>query len=203
MPQGHRRLVAPALALALTLASGAATPPAATSTTVYLAQRQVLPLLSQPQPGSPTSGTIGSGDALTEITRLGEWVQVRASNGADGWIRSINLTTEAPTLPSQLEVENAQLVQQVTTLDAQLRAFQAESAQLRTRLDAVEAELAVHSRAMPLTPAGVYGLVRRLAVEPTTWISCAALLLALALAFRRGVAHRDESIRRRFGGLDL
>jgi hypothetical protein len=54
-----------------------------------------------------------------------------------------------------------------------------------------------------LTPAGVFGVIKRLALEPTTWIALGVLALALLFAFRAGVAHRNQSIRQRFGGLDL
>jgi len=205
----HRASVAFGLALSIALAADAGTPPAGAPPSAtppeiaYVAPRQVLTLLSQPHSGATAIGSVASGDALTVSARQGDFVQVRSAGGTSGWVRGANLTADAPTTPSQLEADNARLAEQVTTLDAQVRAFQDESAQLRTRLDAAETELAVHTRAVPLTPAGLFGRVRRLAMEPAAWIGLGALALALALAFRAGLAHRDESIRRRFGGLDL
>lgn len=207
-----QRLAAACLAFCASVAApGAAAQPvappvAATAPqpeTLWVAPRQSLPLLGLPQLGSPVVVSVDTGEGLTVVARQGDFVQVRTAAGAVGWARSSALTAEPPAPPADLAAEKAQLAQQVTTLDAQVRAFQDENVQLRQRLDGVEAELAQHTRAVPLTPAGVFGLVKRLAVEPTTWIAVAALLLALLVAFRAGVAHRDDSIRQRFGGLDL
>ena len=171
--------------------------------TLWVAPRQTLPLLGLPQLGAPVVASVATGDPLTVLARQGEFAQVRTAAGAIGWARTTNLSAESPAPPADLAADNARLAQQVTTLDAQVRAFQDESAQLRQRLAAAEAEVAQLTRAVPLTPAGVLGLLRRLALEPSTWIALGSLLLALLIAFRAGVSHRDESIRRRFGGLDL
>ena len=196
-----RHLGASSACLALCLVAHAAA--SAPTETVFVTPRQALPLLNLPQVGSSSAGTVATGDALTVVLRQGEFVQVRTGAGATGWVRATNLTSESPLPPPDLAADNARLTQQVTTLDAQVRAFQDENAQLHQRLAAVEAELALHTRAVPLTPAGVFGFIRRSAVVPETWIALSALLLVLALAFRFGVAHRNQSIRQRFGGLDL
>lgn len=204
----NQRLVAACLALCAISTAPAAwaqttAPIPAASETLWVAPRQTLPLLSQPQLGSPSIAAITTGEALTVVARQGDFVQLRTAAGAIGWVRSTLLTSESPAPPADLAAENARLAQQVTTLDAQVRAFQDESAQLRLRLTVVETELALQTRTVPLTPAGVFGVIKRLAVESTTWIVLGSLLLALLIAFRIGVAHRNESIRQRFGGLDL
>lgn len=204
----HQRLAAVCLALCAAAPLAAAEPapapaPAASPETLWVAPRTTLPLLGLPQLGSPVVVSVGTGDALAVIARQGDFVQVRTAAGAIGWARSSNLTAEPPAPPADLAAENARLAQQVTTLDAQVRAFQDENGQLHQRLEGAEAELAQLTRAVPLTPAGVFGLLKRLAVEPETWIALASLLLALLFAFRAGVNHRNKSIRQRFGGLDL
>lgn len=203
-----QRLAAACLALCVFgSASGAATqavaPPAAAPETLFVAPRQSLPLLALPQLGAPVVASVATGDALGVVARQGDFVQVRTAAGVLGWARSTALVADPPGPPADLAAENEGLTRQVTTLDAQVRAFQDENAQLRQRLAGVEAELAQHTRAVPLTPAGVFGVAKRLAVEPATWIALGALLLALLSAFRAGVAHRNKSIRQRFGGLDL
>ena len=199
-----QRLAAACLALCLgATAVEAADPATAPTETLWVAPRQSLPLLGLPQLGAPVVVNVGTGDALAVLARQGDYVQLRTAAGAVGWARGSALTADPPAPPADLAAENAKLAQQVTTLDAQVRAFQDENAQLRQRLDGVESELAQHTRAMPLTPAGVFGVVKRAAVEPATWIVALALLLALLFAFRAGVAHRNDSIRQRFGGLDL
>lgn len=201
-----QRLVAACLALCASVVAAQAPAPAATpapAETLWVAPRQALPLYGAPQPGAAVVASVATGDALTVLARQGDFVQARTSAGTVGWARQTGLTADPPAPPSELAAENKALAQQVTTLDAQVRAFQDENAQLRQRLGAVEAELALHTRAVPLTPAGVFGLVKRLAFEPTTWIALGGLLLALLFAFRAGVAHRNQSIRQRFGGLDL
>lgn len=203
-----QRLAAACLVLgiigAASVAAGqAAAPPVTEPETLYVVPRQTLPLLGLPQLGAPVVASVATGDPLAVIARQGDFVQLRTAAGAIGWARGANLTAEPPGPPADLAAENKGLSQQVTTLDAQVRAFQDENAQLRQRLAGVEAELALQTRAVPLTPAGVFGLVRRLAVEPATWIALGGLLLAMLFAFRAGVAHRNRSIRHRFGGLDL
>jgi hypothetical protein len=186
-----------------TVAAQPVAPPSAAPETLFVAPRQTLPLLGQPQLGAPVVASVATGDELALVARQGDFVQVRTASGTVGWARGANLTAERPGPPADLAAENEGLTRQVTTLDAQVRAFQDENAQLRQRLAGVEAELAQHTRAVPLTPAGVFGFAKRLAVEPATWIALGGLLLALLFAFRAGVAHRNQSIRQRFGGLDL
>lgn len=203
-----QRLAAACLALcvigaATDAAAQAVAPPVAATETLFVAPRQSLPLLALPQLGAPVVASIATGDALGVVARQGDFVQVRTAAGVLGWARSANLVAEPPGPPADLAAENEGLTRQVTTLDAQVRAFQDENAQLRQRLAGVEAELAQHTRAVPLTPAGLFAVVKRLAVEPATWIALGAVLLALLFAFRAGVAHRNKSIRQRFGGLDL
>jgi len=170
---------------------------------LWVAPRQSLPLLGLPQLGAPVVVSVDTGDELAVLARQGDYVQLRTAAGAVGWARSSSLTAEPPAPAGGLAAENAQLAQQVTTLDAQVRAFQDENAQMRLRLEGAEAELARMTRVVPLTPAGVFGFVKRQAVEPATWIALLVLVLALLSAFRAGVSHRNDSIRQRFGGLDL
>jgi hypothetical protein len=202
-----QRLAVACLALCLSGAALAGTAPPATAATtpetLWVAPRQTLPLLALPQLGAPVVASVGTGDALTVLGRQGDFVQLRTAAGVVGWSRSSALIADPPAPPADLAADNARLAQQVTTLDAQVRAFQDENAQLRRQLDGVENELALHTRVVPLTPAGVFGFIKRQAVEPATWIAALVLLLALLFAFRAGVAHRNDSIRQRFGGLDL
>ena len=172
-------------------------------TTVWVSPRQTLALLNQPASGSMTGLTVASGDALTVLAQQGDYVQVRTETGASGWIRRSNLSDAAPEPPADLKAANAQLEEQVRTLDAQVRAFQDESAQLRNRMLGLETELAARTRPVPLTAAGLWGFVRRLAADPHAWGVLAALVLALLVAFRFGVEHRNQAIRDRLGGLDL
>lgn len=173
------------------------------STTVWVSPRQTLALLNQPAPGAASGLTVASGDPLTVAAQQGDYVQVRTETGASGWIRRSNLSDAAPEPPADLKAANALLEEQVRTLDAQVRAFQDESAQLRNRMQALETELAARTRPVPLTAAGVWAFVQRLAADPRAWGALAALVLALLIAFRFGVEHRNQAIRDRLGGLDL
>lgn len=195
--------LAPLALLFVFAASAQDAPPPATPTTAWVSPRQTLALLSQPASGAMTGLTVASGDPLTVLAQQGDYVQVRTESGASGWIRRSNLSDTAPEPPADLKAENAQLEEQVRTLDAQVRAFQDESVQLRNRMQALETELAARTRPVPLTAAGLWGFVQRLATDPRAWGALAALLLALLLAFRAGVEHRNRAIRDRLGGLDL
>jgi len=214
-----RRLQSPAMTPRLRLAPivlllaasapawGAIAAPVATLTpapaTVWVSPRQTLPLLNQPAPGATPGLTVASGDALTVLAQQGEFLQVRTETGASGWIKRSNLSETAPAPTADLVAENARLEEQLRTFDAQVRAFQEESAQLRTRMQALETELTARTRPVPLTAAGVWSLVQRLAIDPRAWAAFGALLLALLLAFRFGIEHRNQGIRNRLGGLDL
>lgn len=191
--------------LALLLAAAAvgqdASPP--TATTVWVSPRQTLALLNQPAAGATSGLTVASGEPLSVLAQQGEFVQVRTEAGASGWVRRSNLSETAPEPPADLVTANALLEEQVRTLDAQVRAFQDESAQLRTRMQALEAELAARTRPVPLTAAGLWGFIQRLATDPRAWGALAALLLALLIAFRLGIERRNQAIRERLGGLDL
>lgn len=189
-----------ALLAAAAIAQDVAPP---TATTVWVSPRQTLALLNQPAAGAAGGLTVASGDPLTVLAQQGEFVQVRTEAGASGWIRRSNLSENAPEPPADLVTANALLEEQVRTLDAQVRAFQDESGQLRTRMQALEAELAARTRPVPLTAAGVWAYVQRLAIDPRAWGALAALLLALLIAFRLGIERRNQAIRDRLGGLDL
>ncbi len=200
----HLLSLAVLLAAAAALAQSAPAPATpSTPTTVWVSPRQTLSLFNQPAAGSMTGLTVASGDPLTVLAQQGDYLQVRTETGASGWIRRSNLSEAAPEPPADLVAANAQLEEQVRTLDAQLRAFQDESVQLRNRMQALEVELAARTRPVPLTAAGVWAYVQRLAADPRAWGALAALVLALLIAFRFGVEHRNQAIRERLGGLDL
>jgi hypothetical protein len=203
MPQPSLKPLLVATALLALGAAAQPSAPAPTPTTVWVSPRQSLPLSNQPAPGAMTGLTVESGDALTVVAQQGDYLQVRTAAGGSGWVRRGNVTEVAPAPPSDLAVENAKLADQVLTLDAQVRAFQDESAQLRTRMQALETELAVRTRPVPLTAAGVWSFVQRLAFDPRAWVAFGVLLLALLLAFRAGIERRNRAIRERLGGLDL
>lgn len=171
--------------------------------TVWVSPRQTLALLNQPNAGALPGLTVASGDALTVLAQQGEFLQVRTETGASGWIRRSNLSETAPEPTADLAADNARLEEQARTLDAQVRAFQEESAQLRTRMQSLETELAARTRPVPLTAAGLWSLVQRLAVDPRAWGALGAMLLALLIAFRAGIERRNQAIRDRLGGLDL
>jgi hypothetical protein len=190
----------PAAAASVVAATPAMAPAPAT---VWVSPRQTIALLNQPVAGAMPGLTVASGDALTVLTQQGEFLQVRTETGASGWIKRSHLSETAPTPAADLTAENARLDEQVRTLDAQLRAFQEESLQLRNRMRSLEAELAAATRPVPLTASGLWGLVQRLAVDARAWGALGILLLALLLAFRAGVEHRNKDIRARLGGLDL
>ena len=210
-PMSHRarltRLAPLAMLLAVAAIASAQDAPASgaasTPTTVWVSPRQMLSLLNQPAAGAASGLTVASGDPLTVLAQQGDYLQVRTEAGATGWIRGSNLSETAPEPPADLVTENARLDEQVRTLDAQVRAFQDESAQLRIRMQALEAELAARTRPVPLTAAGLWGFVQRLAADPRAWGALAALLLALLVAFRLGIERRNQAIRDRLGGLDL
>jgi Bacterial SH3 domain len=201
----HLLLPATLLAVAAFAQNAPSTAPAAapSPTTVWVSPRQTLALLNQPASGAASGLTVASGDPLTVLAQQGDYVQVRTEAGASGWIRRGNLSDAAPEPPADLKAANALLEEQVRTLDAQVRAFQDESAQLRNRMQALETELAARTRPVPLTAAGLWGVVQRLAADPRAWGALAALVLALLIAFRFGVEHRNRAIRERLGGLDL
>jgi len=177
----------------------AGTPPP----TVFVAPRQSLPLLSQPLPNAPSVGTVSTDEPLVLLAEQGEFVSVRTASGVSGWLRRATLTADAPRPPSELAADNAQLSEQVGTLEAQVQAFQDENAQLRARMQGLDAELAVRTRPVPMTAAGLAGFALRQLADPYTWAALGLLVLALLVAFRAGIEHRNRSIRARLGGLDL
>jgi hypothetical protein len=194
-------LAAQALAAAAAPAPGAA--PSTAPPTLYVAPRQSVQLLSQPQPNAPSQGTVSTDEPLAQLAEQGEFVSVRTVGGTVGWVRRSALTSDEPRPPSALAADNARLTEQVGTLEAQVQAFQDENAQLRARMQSVEATLALHTRPVPLTAAGITGFVLRMLADPYAWAALGALLLALLVAFRAGIEHRNKGIRERLGGLDL
>lgn len=196
-----------AFSIAFLAATGATAgvPPAtsASGETVYVAPRQTVPLLAAPQLGATTGRTVTTAEQLTIVARQGDFVQVRAADGALGWIRASNLSDTAPRPESAVQAENRELAQQVSTLDAQIRAFQEENVALRARLAELQYEYSTVTRPMPLTLDGVLKTLRRWLVDGRFWAVLALFAVSTVGAFKFGVRWRNEKIRERLGGLDL
>jgi SH3 domain protein len=189
---------------------------------LFVSDKLVLNVYSEPDQGGERVATIETGDAVEELERADNFVRVRLENGGEGWVGANYLTADAPAAVrlrelqreqkaaapavdkksleeiARLRKQNATLEGELTTLKASVAASPPPQGQpLGETQSYDELESEPESAAQP-DEEEQSGGVGRIVVSA----GLAALVAALS-GFAAGYHTLARRLRRKFGGLKI
>jgi hypothetical protein len=179
---------------------------------LFVSDKLVLNVYSEPEQAGSRVGTIETGDAVDELERGEGFVRIRLSDGREGWVGSNYLTTDAP---AAVQLRDLQRQQKSSTQAVDKKAAE-EIARLKKESESLQAQLKDLKAAAASAPApdddgvleGASPAPQQLAaVAPTsggsTWLWLLIVALAAGLAYAAGYQSLARRIRKKFGGLRI
>jgi hypothetical protein len=180
---------------------------------LFVSDKLVLNVYSEPEQAGSRVGTIETGDAVDEIERGQGFVRVRLSDGREGWVGSNYLTSDAPAVVQLRDLQRQQKgASQVVDKKAaeEIARLKKDSESLQVQVK----ELKTVAAAAP-TPTddgvleGASPAPQRLtAVAPASnggpiWMWVLIVVAAAGLAYAAGYQSLARRIRQKFGGLRI
>jgi hypothetical protein len=219
-PARHRCLTVATLSLLLAMALPVAAQeegqpaepaePVSPPRRLFVSDKLVLNVYSEPEQGGSRVGTIETGDAVDELERGDGFVRIRLSDGREGWVGTNYLTADAP---AAVQLRDLQRQQKSTTQTVDKKAVE-EIARLKKESESLQTQLKELKAAAASAPApaddgvleGASPAPRELAaVAPSsggsTWMWLLIVVLAAGLAYTAGYQSLARRIRKKFGGL--
>ena len=189
--------------------SEAASPPRR----LFVSDKLVLNVYSEPEQAGSRVATIETGDAVDELERGEGFVRIRLSDGREGWVGSNYLTTDAP---AAVQLRDLQRQQKSATQAVDKKAAD-EIARLKKESEALQAQMKELKAAAASAPAaaddGVLegaspGPQQLAAVAPANgggpiWMWSLIVVLTAGLAYAVGYQSLARRIRKKFGGLRI
>jgi uncharacterized protein YgiM (DUF1202 family) len=187
--------------------------PASPPRRLFVSDKLVLNVYSEPEQAGSRVGTIETGDAVDELERGEGFVRIRMQDGREGWVGTNYLTTDAP---AAVQLRDLQRQQKSTTQAVDKKAaeeiarLKKESESLQTQLKELKAAAA--SAAAPDDDGVLEGASpapQQLAmVAPgnsagSIWLWLLVVALAAGLAYAAGYQSLARRIRKKFGGLRI
>ena len=218
MPVRDRCLTVATLSLLLAMAlpvaaqeEGQPTEPAEPPRRLFVSDKLVLNVYSEPEQAGSRVGTIETGDAVDELERGEGFVRIRLSDGREGWVGTNYLTTDAP---AAVQLRDLQRQQKSTTQTVDKKAAE-EIARLKKESESLQTQLKEMKAAAASAPApdddgvleGASPAPRELAAlapasgGSSTWMWLLIVALAAGLAYAAGYQSLARRIRKKFGGL--
>jgi hypothetical protein len=184
----------------------------------FVADKLVLNVYAEAEPGSARVATIQTGDAVDELERSGNSVRIRLEDGREGWVGASYLVSDEPAILrlrelqrqqsgqaptprvdkvsadeiAQLKKENAALRGQVTALQARPTTPVAAPAECEEVSDTREVELPIQAAAFTTV-----------AVAGNVWGWLIAMLFVGGASFASGYQMLARRLRKKFGGLKV
>ena len=180
---------------------------------LFVSDRLVLNVYSEPDQGGTRIATIETGDVVETIARSGNSVQVRLADGREGWVGASYLTTDAPAATRLRERQDATSAEakrsaaEVTALKKEAAALQAQIDQMKAApVPAAAATIASVEPVIAQAPSSSSESLPATSVSARAWPSWlwpVAIVFSLGAGFAAGYQTLARRIRRRFGGLRL
>jgi uncharacterized protein YgiM (DUF1202 family) len=219
MPVRDRCLTVATLSLLLAVAlpvaaqeEGQPTEPAEPPRRLFVSDKLVLNVYSEPEQAGSRVGTIETGDAVDELERGEGFVRIRLSDGREGWVGTNYLTTDAP---AAVQLRDLLRQQKSTTQSVDKKAaeeiarLKKESESLQTQLKELKAAASAPAPDDDGVLEGASPTPQQLAtVAPANssdsiWMWLLAVVLAAGLAYVAGYQSLARRIRKKFGGLRI
>lgn len=187
--------------------------PAAPVRRLFVSDKLVINVYSEPEQAGSRVGTIETGDAVDELERGQGFVRVRLTDGREGWVGSNYLTTDAPAAVQLRDLQRQQkgasqavdkkAAEEITRLKKESESLQAQVKELRAAAAAAPtpADDGVLEGASPAPQ-------RLAAVGPTStdgpiWLWSLIVVAAAGLAYAAGYQTLARRLRKKFGGLRI
>ena len=187
---------------------------------LFVSDKLVLNVYSEPAQGGERVGTIETGDAVEELERADSFVRVRLPDGGEGWVGANYLTSDAPAAVRLRELQR----EQKAAAPAVDKKAAEELARLRKQNAALEGELktlkaSVAAPPQPQPPLGETQSYDELeggpesagrpemedqSVSAIRMVLVAGLVaLAALFGFAAGYQTLARRLRKKFGGLKI
>ena len=179
---------------------------------LFVSDKLVLNVYSEPEQGGSRVGTIETGDAVDELERGEGFIRIRLSDGREGWVGSNYLTTDAP---AAVQLRDLQRQQKSATQSVDRKSAE-EIARLKKESESLQTQLKEMKAAAAAAPAPDDGVLegaspapqqQLAAVAPTsggsTWMWLLIVAAAAGLAYAAGYRSLARRIRKKFGGLRI
>ena len=210
------------LAVTLPVAAQEEAPPAEVSEPVspprrlFVSDKLVLNVYSEPEQGGSRVATIETGDAVDELERGEGFIRIRLSDGREGWVGSNYLTTDAPAAVQLRDLQRQQkgATQAVDKKAAEeIARLKKESESLQAQLKEAKAAAATAAASAPAPDDGVLEgaspAARQLAAAApassggSIWLWLLIVVLAAGISYAAGYQSLARRIRKKFGGLRI
>ncbi len=180
---------------------------------LFVSDKLVLNVYSEPEQGGSRVATIETGDAVDELERSEGFIRIRLSDGLEGWVGSNYLTTDAPAAVQLRELQRQQKSSSQADKKAaeEIARLKKESESLQTQLK--EANAAATAAAAPAPDDGVLEgaspAPRQLAAAApassggSIWLWLLIVAAAAGISYAAGYQSLARRIRKKFGGLRI
>jgi SH3 domain-containing protein len=179
---------------------------------VFVSDKLVLNVYSEPDQAGSRIATIETGDAVEELERDQSFVRIRLSDGREGWVGANYLTTDAPAAVQLRELQR----QQKSSSQSDKKSAD-EIARLRKESEALQAQVKELKATAAAAPAaaddgvleGASPTPQQLAAvaQPpagvSVWIWSLVVVLAAVIAYVAGYQTLARRIHKKFGGLRI
>ena len=179
---------------------------------LFVSDKLVLNVYSEPEQGGSRVATIETGDAVDEVERGESFSRVRLADGREGWVGSNYLTTDAP---AAVQLRDLQRQQKGTNQAADKKAAE-EIARLKKESEALQMQVKELKAAAAAPPPAEEGVLEGASPEPqrlaatmhestvgSTLLWSLTVVLVAALAYTAGYQSLARRIRKKFGGLRI
>ena len=180
---------------------------------LFVSDKLVLNVYSEPEQAGSRVATIETGDAVDEIERGEGFVRVRLTDGREGWVGSNYLTSDAPAV---VQLRDLQRQQKGASQVVDKKATE-EIARLKKESESLQAQVKELKAAAAAAPApadegvleGASPAPQRLAAVTATsnsgpvWMWVLIVVAAAGLAYVAGYQSLARRIHKKFGGLRI
>ena len=178
---------------------------------LFVSDKLVLNVYSEPDQSGSRVASIETGDAVDELERDQGFVRIRLGDGREGWVGANYLTTDAPAAVQLRELQRQQKSANQTD-----KKSADEIARLKKESESLQAQVKELKTAAAAAPAaaddgvleGASPAPQQLAaVAPppssSAWIWSLVVILAAAIAYTAGYQTLARRLRKKFGGLRI
>jgi Bacterial SH3 domain len=177
---------------------------------LFVSDKLVLNVYSEPDQAGQRVATIETGDAVEELERDQGFARIRLGDGREGWVGVNYLTSDAPAAVQLRELQRQQksgsqtdkkAADEIARLKKESEALQAQVKELKTA--ATAPAVADDGVLEGATPASRQLVPAPPATSGSAWIWSLVVVLAAGLAYAAGYQTLARRLRKKFGGLRI
>jgi uncharacterized protein YgiM (DUF1202 family) len=180
---------------------------------MFVADKLVLNVYSEPDQESERVASLETGDKVEVLDQLGQFMRVQLSDGREGWVGANYLTVDTPALVRlrALEKDQKAAVQKVEKdLNAQIDALKKQNETLQSEIEALkaaaQAQIAAQEEEQQAAEAALVDKVEPESTGPAinfAWLWAPFVLLAGGAGYAAGYQTLARKIQNKFGGVKI